>query len=79
MIDSKDRQIILLCEIEEDTDVSATCYIDHVESQAVIRLLDNQRDFDNDEPCNINSCPREADEVASVLAYIVTMYDDNIL
>ena len=40
MVESKDRQTILLSEIEEDADVSAACHIGHVESQAVIQLLD---------------------------------------
>ena len=33
MVEPKDRQTIDLNEVEEDADVSAACYIGHVESQ----------------------------------------------
>ena len=45
----------------------------------MIRLLDNQRDFDNDEPCYKISCPREADEVASMLTDIDPLLSDGSL
>ena len=38
MVQSKDRQTILLSEVEEDTEISAACYIGHVESKAVIKI-----------------------------------------
>ena len=34
MVEPKDRQSILLSDIEEDAEISAACYIGHVESQA---------------------------------------------
>ena len=41
MVQSKDRQTILLSEVEEDAEISAACHIGHVESQAVIIFLNN--------------------------------------
>ena len=79
MVEPKDMQTILLSEIEEDADISAACYIGHVESQAVIRLLNSQLNSDNDGQCQQHSCPKEDDEVASVLTNINPLLTDTSL
>ena len=79
MIEPKARYTILLIEIEEDADISAACYIDHVELQAVTRLLNNQQNYDNDESCHNTSCPKEADEVANILTHTNPLLTDELL
>jgi hypothetical protein len=70
MVQPKDRQTILLSEVEEDAEISAACYIGHVESQAVIQLLDKHGELDMDESCQNNPCPKAADEIASLLTSV---------
>ena len=50
MVQPKHRQTILLSDIEEDAEISSACYIGHVESQAVIDLIQkrNEDDVDDD-------------------------------
>ena len=49
MVEPKHWQPILLNDIEDDAEISAACYICHVESQAVINLIQKQSDDDVDD------------------------------
>ena len=77
LVEPKDRQTIDLNGIEEDADISAACYIGHVESQQVIGLLQSQEGDDNiDDQCYHNLVPRSTDEIASVLTSVNPLLTD---
>lgn len=48
MVEPKDRQTILLSEVEEDVDIAVACYIEYVESQSVIELLNKNTAYEYD-------------------------------
>jgi hypothetical protein len=79
MVQPNDRQTILLSEVEEDAEISAACYIGHVDSQVVIQLLDKPGELDMDESCQSNPCPKAADEVARVLTSVNPTLTDECL
>ena len=80
MVESKDRQLILLRDIEEDAEISAACYIGHVESQAVINLIQKQSDDDGDDDTHQSALNhKEDDEVASVLHTVNPLLNDDTL
>ena len=67
MVEPKDRQTIDLHDVAEDPEIAVACYIGHVESQAVINLLDKQESIDKSGTSFIEEEPEGNTEIASVL------------
>ena len=78
-VEPKHRQSILLCDIEEDAEISAACYIGHVESQAVINLIQQSDDDGDDDTHQSTLNYKEDDEVASVLHTVNPLLNDETL
>ena len=79
LVEPKDRQTILLSELEEDAEMTAACFVGHVESQAVIQLLQKQGITNIDVPYHYTLFPKDIDEVASVLTQLNPLLTDESL
>ena len=85
MVDPKHRHPILLNDIEDDAEISAACYICHVESQAVINLIQIKSDDDVDDDTRESIIQKstlyhkEDDEIASVLQTFNPLLNDKTL
>ena len=77
MVEPKNRQTIMLSEVEEDPEIAAACYIGHVESQRVIELLDRNTVDEHDSPNT--TVKKEKDEIASVLLNVNPLLTDESL
>ena len=67
MVEPQHRQTIDLHDVAEDPEIAAACCIGHVETQAVIELLDKQESIDKIGTSLIEEEPEGNAEIANVL------------
>ena len=77
MVEKKDRMKVLLSEIEENTDMAQSSIISGTESGLIdARVMDDTKE---DVHPQYHKVPRDADQVASTLANVSPIYDDQSL
>ena len=75
--DERDRQRILLQDVPEDVNMSVVSYIGHVETQAIKKLLeDNKEDYPKPVYTRV---PEKIDQITNVLSSIDPLLDDKTL
>ena len=77
MVEPKNRQTILLSEVKEDIDIAAAYYIEYVESQSVIELLNRNIVYEYDSPNT--TIPKGIDKIASILCKVNPLLTDESL
>ena len=79
MVKPNNRQSILLSDIKEDADISAACYIGHVESKTVINIIHKQSIDDDDDTHQSYLKHKEEYEIYSVIHAINPFLNDDYL
>jgi hypothetical protein len=79
MITKRDRQQILLSEIQDDGAMAASVGISSIEVKAIDSVMETMGEmYDRPHPC-YESVPREADQIASILASVSPILNDQTL
>jgi hypothetical protein len=79
MITKRDRQQILLSEIQDDTAMAASIEISSIEVQAIDSVMETMNElYEKPHPC-YQPVPREADQITSVLASVSPLLNDQTL
>jgi hypothetical protein len=80
IIDKKDRQQLLLSDIQEDTFMAASIQIGSIETKAIDTVMEStvEDDIERPHPC-YQHVPQEADQVSSILASISPILNDQTL
>lgn len=82
MVEKRDREQIILSEIQEDAVLSASVQVSSIESKTIDTVLVERSELENKgkrpEPC-YQHVPAEADQVSSVLAEVSPLLNDRVL
>ena len=75
--EKRDRQQIILQDVPEDVNMSAASYLNHVKTQAVEKLLEDNKE--NYPKPIYKRVPEEADQIENVLSSIGHLLDEETL